>query len=81
MAQTKKYDFRISQKDSEWVAEIIRRVSSKKIITSKSQGGFTSEEEANEWGKAELTSFLKKQSERNKRASEIKRQAKAGRDA
>lgn len=70
MAKTKKFDFQVSQKDDEWVVDITRKVSSKKTIVSKSQGGFSSELEATEWGRKELATFLEKLSERNKRRAE-----------
>ena len=70
MTTTKKYDFRINQNESEWITEITRRVSSKKTVVSKSQGGFTSELEATEWGKKMLESYLENLNDRNKRRSE-----------
>ena len=76
MATTKKFNFRVIQKESEWIAEITRRVSSKKTIISKTQGGFTSELEASEWGKKALASFLENLNERNKRRSEDNSKAK-----
>lgn len=70
MTTNKKYDFRINQNESEWITEITRRVSSKKTVVSKSQGGFTSELEATEWGKKMLESYLENLNDRNKRRSE-----------
>ena len=77
MTTTKKYDFRINQNESEWITEITRRVSSKKTVVSKSQGGFTSELEATEWGKKMLESYLENLNDRNKRRSEENKNNKA----
>ena len=69
MKQSKKYTCRVVQNNTGWTAEILRRVSSKKTIVTKSQGGFASESDAQEWGQAEVMAFLKKLnvSELNKR--------------
>ena len=67
MAKSKKYDYRVVQDKSGWTAEIVRRASSKKTVVSKSQGGFTTESDAQEWGQNELKSFLENQDKRNKR--------------
>jgi len=67
MAKSKKFDCRVVQDKSGWSAEIIRRASSKKIVVSKSQGGFASEADAQAWGEDELKSFLDKLEQRNKR--------------
>ncbi len=67
MAKSKKYDYRVVQDKSGWTAEIIRRASSKKTVVSKSQSGFTTESDAQEWGQNELKSFLESQEKRNKR--------------
>ncbi len=69
MAKAKKYDCRVLQVTAGWRAEIIRRVTSKKTVVSKSQDGFCSESAAEEWGEQALTSFLKSLDERNKRRS------------
>ncbi len=69
MAKAKKYDYRVVQATAGWRAEIIRRVTSKKTMVSKSQDGFCSESEAKEWGEQALKSFLKSLDERNKRRS------------
>ena len=81
MAKTKKFNFRITQKETEWITEITRRVSSRKTIVSKSQGGFSSELEASNWGMKELTSFLENLNERNKRDSEENNKAKPSQNA
>ena len=67
MAKAKKYDYRVVQDDTGWRAEIIRRVTSKKVMVSKRQDGFASESEAKTWGEKTLKSFLDKLKERNKR--------------
>ena len=67
MAKGKKFEVRIVQKEASWAAEIIRQITSKKTVVSKSQDGFTSESEAQAWGEAELKSFLQTLTERNKR--------------
>mgnify|MGYP000271023269 CR=1 FL=1 len=77
MMKGKKYDCRVAQDDTGWTAEIIRKITSKKIVVSKSQGGFASESEAQEWGKTELETFLKNLSNRNKRHSEQRKQEQA----
>ena len=70
MAKGKKYDYRIVEDNASWTAEIIRQATSKKTVISKSQGGFSSEVEAKEWGQNELKSFLKNLNERNQRRAE-----------
>jgi len=69
MAQGKKYDYRIVQLNTSWTAEIIRRITSKKTVVSKSQAGFSTESDAQEWGQVELKVFLQSLNERNKRRS------------
>ena len=66
MTKNKKYDYRVVENDNEWTAEILRRITSKETVISKSQSGFSSESEAQEWGQNELKSFLQKLIERNK---------------
>jgi len=63
----KKYTYRVVQENNTWLTEIIRRVTSKKFLVSKSKGGFTSESDAQDWGKQEIKSFIQNLSERNKR--------------
>lgn len=67
MANMKKYDYRVVQNDGSWRAEIVRRASSKKTVISKSQDGFTSESDAQEWGQKELKLFSQNLNDRNKR--------------
>ena len=69
MAKGKKYDYKVTLNDSTWSAEIIRQVTASKTVVSKSQDGFATETEANEWAKAELAEFLKQLKEKNKRNS------------
>ena len=74
MASGKKYDYRVVQEGSSWTAEITRRMTSKKTVVSKSQGGFATESEAQEWGQKELKIFLQNLNERNRRRSEQRKQ-------
>ena len=67
MAKGKKYDYKVTQNDSSWSAEIIRQVTSRKTTISKSQNGFATEAEATEWSKDQLASFLENKKEKNKR--------------
>ncbi len=74
MAKGKKYDCRVVQDNSEWIAKITRRITSKKTVVSKSQGGFKTESDAQEWGEAELKNFSQNLNARNKRRSEQRKQ-------
>lgn len=74
MAKGKKYDYRLSQDGVVWRAEIVRRVTSKKTVVSKSQDGFSSEPEAQAWAEDTLQSFSESLSERNKRRAEKRKQ-------
>ena len=69
MTNSKQYDCRVVQNDAGWMVEIVRRVSSKRSIVTKSQAGFASESEALEWGQGEAAVLLKKRnlSKSNKR--------------
>ena len=69
MTQSKKYDYQITQDNAGWTTKIIRQVTSKKTVVSKRQAGFSTESEAQEWGKQEMKGFLKNLTERNKRRS------------
>ncbi len=60
MTQSKKYDFRIEQEDSSWIVDIIRRVTSRTVVVSKSQSGFATEAEAKSWAEDEVSKFLKR---------------------
>ena len=59
MKQSKKFAYHIIKEDSSWSVEIIRRVTAKKTRVSKRENGFSSEEEAEKWGKSEVETFLK----------------------
>ncbi len=69
MAKAKKYHYRVVQDDIGWRAEITRRVTSKRMMVSKSQDGFSSESEATVWGEKALAEFLENLDDRNKRRS------------
>lgn len=69
MTKGKKYDYRVMQDAAGWSAEIIRKITSKKTGVSKSQGGFATEAEAQEWAQSELKVFLQKLTQQNKRDS------------
>lgn len=70
MAKVKKYDYRLLQVDASWRAEIVRRVTARKSMVSKSQDGFATEAEAQAWAEEALKLFAENLSERNKRRSE-----------
>ncbi|NOX92580.1 MAG: DUF3622 domain-containing protein [Gammaproteobacteria bacterium] len=67
MTTNKKYDYRVTQEKTDWIAEITRRVTSKKTTVSKSQNGFATEADAKAWGEKELALFLENLTKRNKR--------------
>ena len=67
MTKGKKYDYKITQEESTWRAEITRQVTSRKSTVSKCQSGFATEGEAQAWGKEQLAVFLENQKEKNKR--------------
>jgi len=71
MRKSKQYDVRVIQDKTGWMAEIIRRVTTKKTVVSTSQDGFSTESEAQEWGQGEVKTFLQKRnlSKGNKRRS------------
>ena len=69
MTKVKKYDYRVVQGNAGWKTEIIRRASSKKTVISKSQDGFATESEAQDWGQRELKSLLETLAERNRQRS------------
>jgi len=71
MMKSKQYDIRIVQDDTGWVAELIRRVTTKKTVVTKSQGGFTTESDAQAWGEGEVKAFTQKRrlNKGNKRQS------------
>jgi len=59
MTKSKQYDIRVSQDNTGWTAEVIRRVTSKKTIVSKRQDGFATESDAHDWGQGEVKLFLR----------------------
>lgn len=71
MAKSKKYVYRVVQDNASWATEIIRRITSKKTVVTKSQSGFPDVDEAEEWGKSEVKALVKTHNlnERNKRRS------------
>lgn len=70
MSNSKKFNYRVIEIDKSWSTEIIRRVTSKKFHVSKSKAGFTSELEAEQWGKQEVEQFVKNLNAKNKRSSD-----------
>jgi hypothetical protein len=69
MAKSKKYAYRVVQDNNSWTCEITRRVTSRVTVITKSQAGFTTEDEATAWGQAQVKALLKSTNlnERNKR--------------
>jgi hypothetical protein len=74
MNKGKRYTCRVVQDGSSWTAEITRRVTAKKRVASKKQGGFATESEARAWGEKELKAFINNLNERNMRHSELRKQ-------
>lgn len=72
MSKGKKFEYRLTQNDSGWSADIIRRASSKKFVITKHQDNFSSESDAETWAKSELKVILG-----NVQAREKQRSAKA----
>ena len=70
MANSKKYSSRVLKSESGWQAAVLRRMTSKKQVVTKSKDGFASEAEASTWAEAELQAFLKKLSEQSKERAE-----------
>ncbi|MGH1432211.1 MAG: DUF3622 domain-containing protein [Neptuniibacter sp.] len=70
MSQGKKYSSRVTENAGVWNAEILRQASNKKVVVSKRQDNFASEDEAKSWADKELEQFLQQQVERNKRKAE-----------
>ena len=70
MTKSKKYDYRITEDNTNWTAEIIRRITTRKIGISKRQNGFPTKSDAQAWGEKELSAFLQSLTERNKRRAE-----------
>ncbi len=74
MAISKKYSYKIEQKDDLWMAQIIRKASSKTLIVSKEKDAFASEAEAKEWAEQQLSEFATSLSSSNKRHGEQRKQ-------
>ena len=70
MAKSKKYSARILKSEAGWQAAVIRRMTSKKEIVTKSKDGFATEEEAKSWADTELKAFLERLSEQSKERAE-----------
>lgn len=81
MAKSKKYDCCIQHDDAGWRVEIIRKVTAKKTVISKRQGGFATEPEAIEWGQNEVKTLLQQHNERNKLRSQQHETGKSQGDA
>jgi hypothetical protein len=58
MTQSKKYSYQVTQDNTSWTTEIIRRASSKTSVVTKSQSGFSTEALAQEWGQNEVKTLL-----------------------
>ncbi|MDO6746266.1 DUF3622 domain-containing protein [Gilvimarinus sp. 1_MG-2023] len=58
MSIDKKFNLHIDENNGEWRAEITRRVTARKTITTKVKHGFTSESDARAWAENELKSIL-----------------------
>lgn len=58
MSTDKKFNYRITEKDGSWRAELTRRATARKTVVSKAQDGFASEAEATAWAEVELKALL-----------------------
>ncbi len=67
MAKNPKFAIRVTEKRNGWSAEITRQVTSRKVVVSKRETGFDSEEKAQAWAEQELTGFVQNQVVRNER--------------
>lgn len=66
-----KYVYRVVQDDAGWTAGIIRRVTARETMITKSQAGFATEAEAIVWAEKELANFAQNLSQRRvERASQ-----------
>ncbi|MCW8854582.1 MAG: DUF3622 domain-containing protein [Gammaproteobacteria bacterium] len=76
MAKSKKYTCRIVQDNDAWTAEVVRRVTAKKSVVTKSQAGFATDDEAEAWGLNEVKTLVKTANlnERNKRRAKKERE-------
>ncbi|MCE9677649.1 DUF3622 domain-containing protein [Shewanella sp. AS1] len=67
MTQQKKYGLRVSEDNGSWTAQIIRRMTARKNVVTKTQAGFASEAEATSWGEQALKELLENLMVRNER--------------
>lgn len=58
MATGKKFDYRVTQAEGSWRAELTRRATARKTVVSKAQDGFSTEAEATTWAETELKALL-----------------------
>ncbi|WP_041522012.1 DUF3622 domain-containing protein [Gilvimarinus agarilyticus] len=58
MATGKKFDYRVTEVDGAWRAELTRRATARKTLVSKSQDGFATQADATTWAEAELKTLL-----------------------
>jgi len=79
MTTSKKYELELSETADGWLAKITRKVSYKKRLTTKEQGGFESESSAKLWAESTLEELTSKQrssnnvqSDKRKKNEEIK---------
>jgi len=76
MAKSKKYSTRVLKSESGWQAEILRRMTAKKQVVTKSKDGFTSEDEALAWVNSELKELLVRLSEQSQQRAAKRAQDK-----
>lgn len=81
MSKSSKYSIIVEAVDDAWRAQIVRQVTSRKVMVSKSQDGFASEELAQAWAAKELEHFTKVLEQSNKRQSEKRQAAAAAKQA
>ena len=67
-----KFNYRLVQNDKSWSAEIIRKMTAKKVVVTLKKDGFATEKEADTWGKSELESFVTTLNERRRLLNEKK---------
>ncbi|MGR5238420.1 DUF3622 domain-containing protein [Vibrio alfacsensis] len=67
MSKNPKFAIRLTEKRTGWSAEITRQVTSRKVVVSKREIGFDSEEKAQAWAEKELAGFIQNQVVRNER--------------
>lgn len=61
-----KFNYRLVQNDKGWTAEIIRKMTAKKMVVTMKKDNFATEKAADEWGKAELERFVTALNERKR---------------